>query len=51
MAWSEANRVDFLFGLARNDRLVGEIAEQLAEAYPWHHEWGLAHALLTAAVR
>ena len=32
MAWCEANRVDFLFGLARNDRLVGEIAEQLAEA-------------------
>ena len=26
MAWCEANGVDFLFGLARNERLVGEIA-------------------------
>jgi len=32
MTWSEANGVDFIFGLARNDRLVGEIATELAEA-------------------
>jgi len=32
MAWCEANRVDFLFGLARNARLEGEIAGELAEA-------------------
>jgi hypothetical protein len=32
MAWCEANRVDFLFGLARNDRLVAEIAPQMAQA-------------------
>jgi hypothetical protein len=32
MAWCEANRVDYLFGLARNERLVGAIAEQLAAA-------------------
>jgi hypothetical protein len=32
MAWCEANRVDFVFGLARNDRLVGEIEARLAEA-------------------
>jgi hypothetical protein len=32
MAWCEANRVDFIFGLARNDRLVGEIAAELEEA-------------------
>jgi hypothetical protein len=32
MAWCEAHRVDYLFGLARNQRLVGAIAEQLAEA-------------------
>jgi hypothetical protein len=32
MAWCEANKVDYLFGLARNARLVGEITEQLAEA-------------------
>lgn len=32
MAWCEANRVDFLFGLARNARLVEELAIDLALA-------------------
>jgi hypothetical protein len=32
MVWCEANRVDFVFGLPRNPRLVGEIAAELAEA-------------------
>ena len=32
MAWCEANGVDFVFGLARNDRLVGEIEWHLARA-------------------
>ena len=32
MAWCEANRVDFLFGLARNPRLVEELAPDLAWA-------------------
>jgi len=32
MAWCEANDVDFLFGLARNARLVDEIAAELGEA-------------------
>ena len=32
MAWCEANRVDYLFGLARNDRLVEAIRTELAEA-------------------
>jgi hypothetical protein len=32
MAWCEANGVDYLFGLARNERLVGEIAAELAHA-------------------
>lgn len=32
MAWCEANRVDFLFGLARNPRLVEEITLELAWA-------------------
>ena len=32
MAWCEANRVDFLFGLARNARLVEELASELAWA-------------------
>jgi DDE family transposase len=32
MNWCEANGVDYLFGLARNGRLVGAISEALAEA-------------------
>jgi hypothetical protein len=32
MVWCEANKVDYLFGLARNARLVGEIAAELATA-------------------
>jgi hypothetical protein len=32
MAWCENNGVDFLFGLAKNDRLKGEIASELAGA-------------------
>jgi hypothetical protein len=32
MAWCEANKVDYLFGLARNPRLVGVIARELGEA-------------------
>ena len=34
MAWCEANRVDLLFGLARNRRLLGQIAVELAAAKP-----------------
>jgi hypothetical protein len=32
MAWCEANAVGYVFGLARNQRLVGAIAEDLAAA-------------------
>jgi len=32
MAWCERNRVDFVFGLARNARLVDEIYVELAQA-------------------
>ena len=32
MAWCESNAVDYLFGLARNTRLVGHIAAELAVA-------------------
>jgi hypothetical protein len=34
MAWCEANRVDYVFGLARNGRLVDELASDLAWAEP-----------------
>jgi hypothetical protein len=32
MAWCEANRVDFLFGLARNERLAAEIGTAMEQA-------------------
>jgi len=32
MTWCEQNRVDYLLGLARNARLIGHIAAELAEA-------------------
>ena len=32
MTWCEGNGVDYIFGLARNERLVGVIAEELAAA-------------------
>jgi Transposase DDE domain group 1 len=32
MAWCEANRVDYIFGLARNPRLAGEVAAELVAA-------------------
>jgi Transposase DDE domain group 1 len=32
MSWCEANRVDYVFGLARNSRLEAALVEQLAEA-------------------
>jgi len=32
MAWCEANGVHFLFGLAKNPRLIGEIAREMAKA-------------------
>jgi hypothetical protein len=32
MAWCEANRVDFLFGLARNERLEAAIRDELLQA-------------------
>jgi hypothetical protein len=32
MAWCEANRIDFLFGLARNERLEAAITDELMQA-------------------
>ena len=32
MAWCEANRVDYLFGLAKNARLLAEMTAELAQA-------------------
>ena len=40
MAWCEENGVDYLFGLARNERLVAKIAQQMEEARVEHAETG-----------
>jgi hypothetical protein len=42
MAWCEANRVDFVFGLARNPRLVAELEADLAGAAAEHAATGQA---------
>jgi hypothetical protein len=42
MAWCEDNGVDFLFGLARNSRLVKEIEAELAEAAALSQQTGKA---------
>ena len=40
MAWCETNRVDYLFGLARNGRLAAEIKPEMAEAHAEAEETG-----------
>src|SRR5512147_1321724 len=40
MAWCEANGVDYLFGLARNRRLLDEIAAELQAAEAEHQQSG-----------
>jgi hypothetical protein len=40
MAWCEANRVDYVFGLARNARLIAELEADLAAAAAAHAETG-----------
>jgi hypothetical protein len=40
MAWCEANRVDYVFGLARNERLRAAIDEAMAEAAEQHRRTG-----------
>jgi hypothetical protein len=40
MTWCELNGVDYLFGLARNRRLVGAIATELAQAQQQSHATG-----------
>jgi hypothetical protein len=36
MLWCQENRVDYVFGLARNPRLEAALAEQIAEAKQMH---------------
>jgi hypothetical protein len=45
MAWCEANRVEYLLGLAKNDRLQAEIAQEQKEVQVWYQETGRAARL------
>ena len=47
MAWCEQDRVDFLFGLARNQRLQKIIGRQMQEAKVLHAETGKAARVFT----
>jgi len=47
MAWCEANRVDYVLGLARNARLVGLVQEALAQAKALHETTGEPARLFT----
>jgi hypothetical protein len=40
MAWCEANQVDYVLGLAKNDRLRAEIAAELAQAFEQYQQTG-----------
>jgi len=40
MTWCEQNDVDYLFGLAKNNRLIAEIAAELAEAAEENRQTG-----------
>ena len=42
MAWCEANRVDYVLGLAKNDRLRAEIVAELAQAAEQYQRSGKA---------
>ena len=42
MAWCEANQVDYVLGLARNERLQAEIAAELAQAAEQYCQTGRA---------
>src|SRR6267378_2942143 len=45
MAWCEANRVEYLLGLAKNERLKAEIAQEQKEAQARYQETGRAARL------
>jgi len=42
MSWCEANRVEFVLGIAKNDRLLREITSELEEAEDLHDSTGEA---------
>ena len=45
MAWCETNRVEYLLGLAKNDRLKADIAKEMEEAKAQYQETGHAARL------
>ena len=51
MAWCEASGVDYLFGLARNRRLLDEITAELAQAEGEHQQTGRREGSKTSPIR
>ena len=47
MGWCEANKVDYLFGLARNQRLSKRIGAQMRQARALHQTTGKAARVFT----
>ena len=45
MAWCEANRVEYLLGLAKNERLKAEIVQEMGEAKAQYQQTGSAARL------
>ena len=45
MAWCEAHRVEYLLGLAKNERLKAEITKQMGEARAQYQQTGRAARL------
>src|SRR5258705_9624639 len=45
MAWCEANRVEYLLGLAKNDRLKAAIVQEMGEAKVQYQQTGRAARL------
>jgi hypothetical protein len=49
LAWCEANAIDYVFGLARNARLVAELEPDLVAAAATHAETGRRGASRSSA--
>ena len=51
MAWCETHQVDYVFGLARNQRLRRIIGRQMHQAHVLHHNTGKAARLKALLIR
>jgi hypothetical protein len=47
MHWCEENKVEYVFGLARNERLKKQIQAEMVQAHTWHQTTGKAARVFT----